>query len=307
MRLCKERYVVPRRPGIQPVRPETLPKPVIFHDGRLVRKPISTANHPMAPDRNHPIHPACLHRLRAVPGDGSSGAVVVCSHRTVLDAVIISACLGRMTTTVIISACLGRTTARGRKWLDPFFFYMNPCPVYEVTFLDMLPPDRTCAAGRSSHEVANYVQKLIAETLGFKCTDFTRKDKYWALAGTDGLVGGKTSSPAELFVAPWLLFLLSFSDIFSSLTVSCTAASTDGVFTLYFGVDCGLVVGGLGIWNEGLLGRSRPLKPCHQGWQPPLCIARRLREDQEAADRRGKLGNICNARHDCLNSEVFHS
>ncbi|KAJ1298636.1 hypothetical protein BS78_01G469100 [Paspalum vaginatum] len=39
------------------------------------------------------------------------------------------------------------TTARGWKGMDPFYFFMNPSPVYMVTFLDKLPPDRTCGGG----------------------------------------------------------------------------------------------------------------------------------------------------------------
>ncbi|KAJ1266018.1 hypothetical protein BS78_08G118800 [Paspalum vaginatum] len=80
------------------------------------------------------------------------------------------------------------TTARGWKGMDPFFFFMNPSPVYTVTFLDKLPHHRTCGGGRPSHEVANYVQKRIASTLAYECTGLTRKDKYRALADNDGLV-----------------------------------------------------------------------------------------------------------------------
>ncbi|XP_057783480.1 glycerol-3-phosphate acyltransferase RAM2-like [Salvia miltiorrhiza] len=290
MRLCKERYVVPRRAGIRAVSPETLPKPVIFHDGRLVRKPTPLlalliilwfpvgiilsilrvfigSVVPISKTRRVVHFLGCPITVKgAIPVDLSSGVVFVCSHRTVLDAVAVSTCLGRMTTTISYSVadftellspikssrltrdrardakliaeilnagnCLVMcpegttcrepyllrfsslfaeladrivpvavsvktslfhgTTARGHKWLDPFFFYMNPRPVYEITFLDLLPADQTCAAGKSSHEVANYVQKLIGETLGFKCTDLTRKDKYRALARTDGLVGGNS-------------------------------------------------------------------------------------------------------------------
>ena len=80
------------------------------------------------------------------------------------------------------------TTARGYKFMDAFFFVMNPRPFYEVVFLEPIPVKELRESGRTTIEIANLVQKQLAAHLGYKCTNFNRRDKYKFLAGHDGNV-----------------------------------------------------------------------------------------------------------------------
>ncbi|KAL9828335.1 putative transferase [Arabidopsis thaliana] len=66
-------------------------------------------------------------------------------------------------------------TVRGWNCMDMIFFFMNPRPGYEVTFLNKLP-------------VEGGGHRILADTLGFESTNLTRKDKYKVLTGKDGTV-----------------------------------------------------------------------------------------------------------------------
>ncbi|KAL2611377.1 hypothetical protein R1flu_023069 [Riccia fluitans] len=294
MSMCKESYIVPEG-ETEAVPKESLLRPLIFHDGRFAVRPTPfvalviliympfgfvLAVIRMACGILLPISWALtalrilgvVIKVKGAPparvrssGDGQGGVLFVCSHRTLLDPVMLAFALGRQVTAVTYSIsrlseiispirtvplsrdrekdakmiktllavgnlaiCPEGTTCRepfllrfsalfaeltdqivpvalankmtmfhatsaatGWKGMDPFYFFMDIRPTYEVNFLEQLPPQLTCAGGKKSHEVANYIQRLIAGTLGFECTSFTRKDKYRALAGNDGSVGPK--------------------------------------------------------------------------------------------------------------------
>ncbi|XP_055808671.1 glycerol-3-phosphate acyltransferase RAM2-like [Solanum dulcamara] len=295
MTLCKEGYFVPSKPKVKAVTTNKLPKPIIFHDGRLIEKltPLMSLfiiiwipfGFLLAFLR------ICISILLPIPlqyyvfwvigirltikgtpppsttkSEDQSGVLFVCCHQTILDNIFLSAALNRSIPIVTYSSTSrffeifssiktirltqdrasnasmikqllkernliifpeGSTnrgpfllrfsslfaeltdeivpvamenkmsmfygsTTRGWKWMDAFFFLMNPRPTYEITFLKKLPHEFTCKSGKSSHEVASYIQKVIAETLSYECTTFTRKDKYTAFARNDGSIVKKT-------------------------------------------------------------------------------------------------------------------
>lgn len=80
------------------------------------------------------------------------------------------------------------TTASGFKWLDSFYFLMNPRPKYLIQFIEDISLVSDDGKRFSPCEVANHVQIEIGRSLGFKCTMLTRKDKYQMLAGNDGIM-----------------------------------------------------------------------------------------------------------------------
>ncbi|KAK1362135.1 Glycerol-3-phosphate 2-O-acyltransferase 6-like protein [Heracleum sosnowskyi] len=294
MALCKEGYVVPPKPEVEAVKNDKLPKPIIFHDGRLVQKPtplmalitiiwipigLILAIMRVAAGALLPM-PIVYYAFWALgvrvtikgnppppvkKSNGKSGVLFICSHRTLLDPIFLSTALGRKIPAVTYSlsrlseiispiktvrltrdrandasmikkllqegdlaicpegttcrepfllrfsamfaeltdelvpvamenrmSMFHGTTARGWKGMDTFYFFMNPSPAYVVHFLNKLPKELTCSSGKPSHEVANYIQRVIAATLSYECTTFTRKDKYRAVAGNDGTVEDKS-------------------------------------------------------------------------------------------------------------------
>ncbi|KAH0450162.1 hypothetical protein IEQ34_020854 [Dendrobium chrysotoxum] len=74
------------------------------------------------------------------------------------------------------------TSVSGHKWMDPFYFLMNPYTCYELEFLEKVDTSRVRTGYCSRFDMANHVQKQIGKALGFECTMLRRKDKYMMLA-----------------------------------------------------------------------------------------------------------------------------
>lgn len=304
--LCKEAYVVDSKVDDSEksrMPREKYPKPLVFHDGRLAFLPTPLATLVMflwfpagillaflrlmigiffpynlailigcasgAQIRVEGSFPIPAERSR----NGKGGVLYVCTHRTLLDPVILSAALCKPLTAVtyslskmseflspirtvrltrnrkkdgdtmqrllaegdlvvcpegttcrepyllrfsslfaeladeIVPVAINThvtmfygTTASGLKCLDPIFFLMNPRPSYNIKILGKVPKELTVAGGKSSHEVANYIQRQLGDALGFECTTLTRRDKYLMLAGNEGFVqdDNKNSNKSRL-------------------------------------------------------------------------------------------------------------
>ncbi|KAK1290841.1 Glycerol-3-phosphate 2-O-acyltransferase 4 [Acorus calamus] len=160
---------------------DKLNTPLVFHDGRLVLRPdplnalLTLLWMPigifLAILRVHINIPIPYHLVRhsyrlfginlvirgqppPPPAPGKPGNLFVCNHRTALDPVEIGIALGR-------KSMFYGTTVRGWKFFDAYFFFMNPRPTYEVTFLEKLTEEMTCKGGKSAIEVANHVQRVL--------------------------------------------------------------------------------------------------------------------------------------------------
>ncbi|XP_044410647.1 glycerol-3-phosphate 2-O-acyltransferase 6 [Triticum aestivum] len=131
MAICKEAYMVPTNKRAPRAAPDALLSRVVFHDGRLVRRPdpahalfalaylpvgfalavlrvlisLSVLRHLVRHTyRLTGIRLAVRGTAPPAPRDGSPGSLLVCNHRTALDPIIVAVALGRPVTCVTYSA-----------------------------------------------------------------------------------------------------------------------------------------------------------------------------------------------------------
>jgi len=141
---------------------------------------------------------------RIMQGELTRGDLVVCPEGTTCREPYLlrfsppfAEIAGEVTPTAVRAggAMFHGSMVRGHKWLDSVFFLMNPAPWYEIR---ILTPVATCSGsgdgGASSLDLANGVQRVIGDALGFECTGLTRRDKYRMIAGHDG-VDARSSPP----------------------------------------------------------------------------------------------------------------
>jgi len=133
---------------------------------------------------------------RIMQGELTRGDLVVCPEGTTCRepyllrfSPLFAEIAGEVTPTAVRAggAMFHGSTVRGHKWLDSLFFLMNPAPWYEIRILTPVASCGSDGGGASSVDVANGVQRVIGDALGFECTGLTRRDKYRMIAGHDGV------------------------------------------------------------------------------------------------------------------------
>ncbi|XP_022683458.1 glycerol-3-phosphate 2-O-acyltransferase 6-like [Setaria italica] len=247
LQVCQERRAVsaPEKSQATPLPRSEYPRPLVFHDGRLVRRPeplaflaillwvplgvvLSTLMDPVILSTvlrrkvtavtyslagfSELIAPIPTVRLtrdrrrdsRIMRSELEQGDLVVCPEGTTCRepyllrfSPLFAEIAGGEVTPVAVragGAMFHGSTVRGHKWLDSVFFLMNPAPWYEIRLLAPVPTGGGGGASSSSRDVANGVQRMIGDELGFECTELTRRDKYRMIAGHDGVDARSPSS-----------------------------------------------------------------------------------------------------------------
>ncbi|KAK3039076.1 hypothetical protein RJ639_028527, partial [Escallonia herrerae] len=166
--LSKEAYVVTKedsKSSASTVMPrERYPKPLVFHDGRLAFLPT-------------PLATLCMFMWLPV-------GIILGIFRLIVGIYL-------PYKAAIFLGCLSGVNIRVKGY-RPYRSEKGKGVLY---ILGKVPKELTCAGGKSSHEVANYIQRQLADALGFECTSLTRRDKYMMLAGNEGVIQDKRKKP----------------------------------------------------------------------------------------------------------------